>query len=117
VLESKNITGGIPVQGKQLIAAPEHSGTLWTTYDITPQWQVGGGVTYVAARPANDVNTNVLPGYVKADATVAYQLTKNIELRMNILNLSDTRYFEQVYQGHTVPGAGRTFLFSGLFSF
>ena len=44
VLESKDVQGGIPVQGKRLIAAPEHSFTLWTTYDITTQWQVGGGV-------------------------------------------------------------------------
>ena len=117
VLRSRNFTNGIPVEGKQLIAAPEHSGTLWTTYDITPDWQIGGGLTYIAARPANDVNTNWLPGYVRGDATAAYKLTKNIELRMNVLNIADTRYFEQVYQGHTVPGAGRTILFSGLFSF
>jgi catecholate siderophore receptor len=117
VLESNDVAGGIPVEGKQLIAAPEHSFILWTTYDITPAWQVGGGVTYVGSRDANNVNANVVPGYVKADATVAYRVTKNIELRMNVLNISDSRYFEQVYQGHTVPGAGRTFLFSGLFSF
>jgi catecholate siderophore receptor len=117
VLESKDVAGGIAVKGKQLIAAPEHSGTLWTTYDLTPEWQVGGGVSYVAPRAANNVNTNFLPGYVKADTTIAYRITKNIELRMNVLNITDTRYFEQVYQGHTVPGAGRTFLFSGLFSF
>lgn len=117
VLRSKNITNGIPVEGKQLIAAPGHSGTLWTTYDITPEWQIGGGLTYIAARPANDVNTNRLPGYVKGDATVAYRLTKNVELRMNVLNIADRRFFEQVYQGHTVPAAGRTILFTGLFSF
>jgi catecholate siderophore receptor len=117
VLESKNVTGGIPVKGKQLIAAPEHSFTLWTTYDITPQWQVGGGATYVSPRAANDVNTNFLPGYAKGDVTAAYRPTRNIELRLNVLNISDTRSFEQVYQAHTVPGAGRTFLFSGLFSF
>ena len=117
VLESKNFTAGLPVKGQHLIAAPEHSGTLWTTYDLTPEWQIGGGVTYVSPRAANDVNTNVLPGYVKADTTVAYRVNKNVELRFNVLNIADTRFFEQVYQGHTVPGAGRTFLFSGLFSF
>jgi catecholate siderophore receptor len=117
VLQSNDVVSGIPVKGKQLIAAPEHSATLWTTYDITPAWQIGGGATYVGRRAANNVNTNFVPGYVKADATVAYRVTRNIELRMNVLNISDSRYFEQVYQGHTVPGAGRSFLFSGLFSF
>jgi catecholate siderophore receptor len=117
VVESKDVAGGIPAEGKQLIAAPEHSVTLWTTYDITSQWQVGGGATYVSPRAANNVNSIWVGGYAKGDVTVAYRPTKWMELRMNVLNISDTRYFEQVYQGHTVPGAGRTFLFSGLFTF
>jgi catecholate siderophore receptor len=117
VLESKDVQGGIPVEGKRLIAAPEHSFTLWTTWDITPQWQVGGGVTYVSERAANSNNTNVLPGYAKGDVTVAFYPRKGIELRLNVVNISDERYFDQVYQGHAPPAPGRTFLLSGYFRF
>jgi catecholate siderophore receptor len=117
VLESKDVQNGVPVQGKRLIAAPENSFSLWTTWDITPQWQVGGGVTYVSERAANGSNTNVLPGYVKGDLTAAYFPAKSVELRLNILNISDARYFDQVYQGHAPPAPGRTFLISGYFRF
>ena len=118
VLESKDVQGGIPIQGKQLIAAPENSFTLWTTYDIPPnwgigQWQVGGGVVAVSQRYANTNNTNVLPAYAKGDLTVAYYPWKNTEFRLNVLNVSNARYFDQVYQGHAPPAAGLTVLFTG----
>jgi len=117
VLESKDVQGGIPVQGKHLIAAPENSFTLWTTYDLGAQWQVGGGVTYASDRFANANNTNVLPAYAKGDVTVAYFPWKNTEFRVNVLNISDERYFDQVYQGHAPPAAGRTVLFTGSYRF
>jgi catecholate siderophore receptor len=112
VLESKDVQAGIPVQGKRLIAAPQNSFTLWTTYDLGAQWQVGGGVTYVSQRFSNGNNTNSLPGYAKGDLTVAYFPWKSTELRLNLLNVSDARYFDQVYQGHAPPAPGRTALFT-----
>lgn len=117
VLQSDDVQGGIAVQGKQLIAAPENSFTLWTTYDITPKWQVGGGVIAVSKRYANANNTNVLPAYAKGDLTVAYYPWKNTEFRLNLLNISDARYFDQVYQGHVPPAPGRTLLFTGNFRY
>jgi outer membrane receptor protein involved in Fe transport len=54
---------------------------------------------------------------IKGEATLAFRPIKNVELRLNVVNISDASYYEQVYQGHTVPGAGRTFLFSGNFAF
>ena len=117
VLESKDVQNGVPVQGKRLIAAPTHSLSLWTTYDITPQWQVGGGMQYVGDRAANTSNTNILPTYAKGDLTVAYFPWKNTEFRMNIINISNARYFDSVYQAHTPPAPGRTVLFTGNFRF
>ena len=36
---------------------------------------------------------------------------------MNVINLADERYIDQVYQAHVVPGAGRTVLFTGSLTF
>ncbi|MGH7316451.1 MAG: TonB-dependent receptor, partial [Candidatus Rokuibacteriota bacterium] len=58
VTESLDFQGGIPVEGKRIANVPEHSASLWTTYDITRQWQVGGGATFVDRRYANNNNTN-----------------------------------------------------------
>jgi catecholate siderophore receptor len=117
VLESKDVQGGVPVQGKRLIAAPEHSITFWNTYDFTTQWQIGGGMTYASERASNTSNTNTLPGYAKGDFTLAYFPWRNTEFRMNVLNVTNERYFDQVYQAHTPPAPGRTVLFTGNFRF
>ena len=117
VLESKDVQGGVPVKGKRLIAAPENSFSLWTTYDFLTYWQVGAGVTYVSERAANTSNTNTLSSYVKADLTLAFFPWKNTELRLNVLNISNERYFDQVYQAHTPPAPGRTILFTANFRY
>jgi len=117
VLESKDVQGGVPVAGKRLIAAPEHSISLWTTYDLGRRWQVGGGMTYASERASNGSNTNRLPGYAKGDVTIAYVPWRNTELRMNVINVSNERYFDSVYQAHTPPAPGRAVLFTGNFRF
>jgi catecholate siderophore receptor len=117
VLESKEINNGVPVKGKELANTPTHSASLWTTYDITDKWQVGGGLTFVGSRFGDNGNTNEVPSHVLGDLTVAYKLTRNVELRLNVLNVGDTKYFQQVYQAHVVPGPGRTFLFGANFTY
>ena len=34
------------IQGKHLQNTPRHNFTMWTTYDLTPRWTVGGGAIY-----------------------------------------------------------------------
>jgi hypothetical protein len=36
---------------------------------------------------------------------------------MTVINLADEVYFDQVHPSHIVPGAGRTFLFTGTWRF
>jgi catecholate siderophore receptor len=117
VLEALEVVGGIPVKGKRVQNVPESTVSLWTTYDITDQWQVGGGVFYVGERFANNVNTNAVPEYVRADVTVAYRPIKPLELRLNVINLADSVNFEQVHPSHVVPGVARTFLLTGTLRF
>jgi catecholate siderophore receptor len=117
VVDALEVASGIPVEGKRIQNVPENTFSLWTTYDITDQWQVGGGVFYVDQRFANNINTNVAPAYVRADITAAYRPIKALELRMNVQNIADEVYFDQVHPAHVVPGAGRTFLFTGTLRF
>jgi catecholate siderophore receptor len=117
VLESFDVQNGVPVEGKQLQNTPRYSATLWTSYDIGEQWQVGTGVFYVSERFANTSNTNEVPKTVRWDATVAYQFNKNIQLRLNAINLTDELYFDGIHPSHVVPGAGRTFILSGNFRY
>jgi catecholate siderophore receptor len=113
VTESLDINNGVPVKGKRIQNVPVNTLSLWTTYDINDRWQVGGGVFVVDSRFADAGNTNEAPGYARGDITVAYRPVSQLELRLNVINLTDETYFDQVHPAHIVPGAGRTFLFTG----
>jgi catecholate siderophore receptor len=105
------------VEGNELQNVPKHSATLWATYDFLEKWQIGGGPTYVSSRYNNAANASRVPGHVLWDATLAYQLTKNFQFRLNGINLTNDLYYSQVAGGHVVPGIGRTFIFSTSFKF
>jgi catecholate siderophore receptor len=96
--------------GKEIQNVPKHSANLWATYDFLDKWQIGGGPTFVGRRFSNADNSNRLPGHVRWDATVAYSLTPKIQLRLNVLNLTDKYYYENTHPAHVIPGAGRTFI-------
>ena len=81
------------------------------------KWQVGTGIFYSSSRFGNNANTSQVPGYVRWDLTGAYQVTKNVGVRLNIQNVMDTTYYDQVHPGHVIPGDGRTFILSGNFTF
>lgn len=105
------------VKGNELLNVPRHSATLWVTYDFLEKWQIGGGPTYVSSRYNNAANASRIPGHVLWDSTLAYRLTKNLELRLNAINLTNDLYYSNISGGHVVPGNGRTFIFSTSFKF
>jgi len=93
--------------GKKLPNTPEHNLAIWTTYDLTSQWTIGGGVTYAPETFVNTTNTAFVPEYWKVDLMTSYKVAKNATLQLNIYNLTDELYFAQYYQGHAVPASGR----------
>ena len=50
---------------------------------------------------------------MRGDLTAAWPAGPGFELRMNMQNVANKRFYESVYPAHIVPGAGRTFLFTG----
>ena len=93
---------------------PAHTATLWTTYDIGPRWQVGGGATYMSQRFLNNTDLVSVPAYTRLDATLAYR-QPHYEVRLNLFNLADERYYDSLIQsdgGRAVPGTGRTIMLS-----
>lgn len=100
--------------GKVPVNTPKHTLTTWTTYDLAPHWQVGGGATYMSQRYANATNTVQVGGYTRYDAMLAYT-TKAYDIRLNLYNLTDKMYYDALIQsdgGRSVPGSGRTALLS-----
>ena len=92
---------------------PEHSVTLWTTYDLTSKLKVGGGAFYVDEVFGNLDNTTKVDSYVRYDAMVSYEVNSNLDLQLNVQNLTDEVYYDKAYGTHFAnQAAGRTVLLS-----
>jgi catecholate siderophore receptor len=106
-------------QGKVPANTPRNSASLWTTYNVTPNWEAGGGATFVSQRFANNQNFVSVGSYTRFDATVAYHRA-SYEVRLNLLNLTDVDYFDALIPsdgGRSVPGIGRTALLTFTYKF
>ena len=90
-------------QGMTAVNVPEHSGVAWTTYHLTDNWELGGGVFYASDRYADSVNEAVLPGYARLDAVLAYH-QKHYDVQLNVFNLTDTVYYESGQTNSALPG-------------
>ncbi|AEG01761.1 TonB-dependent receptor [Methylomonas methanica] len=90
-------------QGMRMVNVPKHSGVVWSTYHLTDNWEVGGGVYYATDRYADSVNEAVLPGYARLDAMVAYH-QKHYDVQLNVFNLTDTVYYESGRTNSALPG-------------
>lgn len=89
-----------PAKGKQLPNVPENSATLWTTYKVLPQLTLGAGAFYSDKVYGDAANTKYVPGYVRYDTMARYNVNKNVDLQLNLNNLSDKRYFTKAYASH-----------------
>ncbi|HEX7054370.1 MAG TPA: TonB-dependent siderophore receptor [Burkholderiales bacterium] len=99
-------SAGISAEGKTFPNTPRHSASLWTTYRLAESWEAGGGAVYVSERFLNDFETAQVDGYTRFDATLAYR-RPSYEVRLNLLNLTDERYFDTASASRAVPAEGR----------
>lgn len=112
IIESRN-----PAElGKEFVNAAPNTVALWTTYNLPHDLQLGGGLSYVDYRYGNTTNTNRVPAYTRYDLAAAWAPTegpmKGLRMQVNALNITDAKTYETVYTAHTVPGTGRTLVFS-----
>ncbi|WP_458758419.1 TonB-dependent receptor [Afipia sp. TerB] len=95
------------LNGRELSGTPHHNFTLWSTYALNPDWIIGGGAVYQSMGFATNSNTTYVPAYWKFDAMVAYKVTPNSTLQLNVYNIGDALYYPQYSGGNVVPASGR----------
>jgi len=86
--------------GNQVQNVAKNSATLWTTYAVTPALTLGAGAVAMDKVYGNATNTKFVPGYVRYDAMARYNVNENVDLQLNVNNLSDERYFTKAYSSH-----------------
>ena len=106
-----NIDQGAPGaegEGTRPSLTPVHSGSIWSTYQITPQVRLGGGLNFRGRQtPSRNPGWEV-PAWVTADLMAEYRFDfDQLTLKANLTNITNKLYADQLYPGHYVPGAGR----------
>ena len=103
--------------GNELSNSPKHSLSLWSTYQVMEQLQLGVGAQFVDDRFNNTSNARTAPHYSIYEFFANYELNDRTNLRLNVQNLTDEQYIDYVGGGHFIPGLGRMALLSANFSF
>jgi catecholate siderophore receptor len=90
--------------GKDMAFVPRDSFNIFTTYDVTRAFTIGIGATYRDQMYANTANSRWIDDYWRFDAMASYQLTESVGLRLNIQNLTDQTYYDNIYQSGGYAG-------------
>lgn len=105
-IDVSSATGNMK-QGDRPGLTPEHSASLWSTYRVTPLWRVGAGLNY-RGRQTPLINASIhTAAFTTVDAMVEHTVSDNTVLKLNVSNLSNKLYIDQVYSSFYIPGTAR----------
>lgn len=87
--------------GTRSSLTPKHSGTVWTTYQLTPQLRIGGGLNFRSEQTPNRNPGWAAPSFVTADVMAEYAFEK-FTLKANVSNVTNKLYADALYTGHYI---------------
>ncbi len=113
--------------GLELANVPRNTFNFWSTYRLPwDKVEVGAGGNFVDRRTASSTSPFVtvptgngsetvtllkeVPGYWVFNAMLKVPLSERTSFQVNLNNLTNRYYYDQVHPGHIVPGAGFTAL-------
>lgn len=110
--------------GDQLAFTPQFTANLWTTYRLPVGLTLGAGLQHVgssylgrpddASRIIPNGTFGEIPSYTVVNALVSYEVTENVDIRLNVDNVLDEEYVTSTNWNGTRAflGAPRTFMIS-----
>ena len=108
--------------GSAFANVPKHNISLLATYALSKALTIGGQAYYRSEIFGGNfgAGTAHVPGYWRFDAVARFKLSDEVELRANVLNLANKRYFDALYRSATpfaymAPGRSATFSLSAKF--
>ena len=101
--------------GLQLSSIPDRTASAWATWqpeNLLPGFRIGAGVRHVG-ESVSELNIApvkfVTPDFTLADLMLGYQVSNNLDLALNVRNLTDKDYQTScLYRGDCFPGVSRT---------
>jgi len=105
-IDVSSATGNMK-QGNRPGLTPEHSASLWSTYQFVPMWRVGAGVNYRGKQtPLTNANVST-SAFTTVDVMLEHTVSENTIVKLNVSNLTNKLYIDQVYTSFYVPGLPR----------
>jgi len=108
--------------GSRFPNVPKYNVSLLSTYQLTDWLMIGGQAYYQSKLHGGTYasTTATVPGYWRFDAVARVKPSSNTEVRLNVLNLTDKRYYDAIYRS-SAPFAyiapGRSATLTGTISF
>ena len=110
--QGKTLQVAVP-RDSPLASVADHGFSLWVHYDAPIELQLGAGARYVGERLATiSLPKKSVADYWSFDAMASYQLTENLSIKVNLTNLGDEYYFDQLHPWHVIPGPGFASVFA-----
>lgn len=107
--------------GFSLSAQPDSNASLWVNYSPLEleALTIGAGIRYVGESVSeNGVIRYDTPSYTLGDLMVSYVLSDNLDLQLNVRNVTDKKYLTScLFRGDCFPGVRRTVNASLTYSF
>jgi catecholate siderophore receptor len=108
-IDDSNITSGNAQRlGDRPALTPKQSASLWTSYLLSSQWRIAGGLNHRGAQSPEGNRNVVAAAFTTVDAMAEYSFSEATTLKLNLSNLSNKRYADTLYRGFYGPGAPRT---------
>lgn len=111
------VTNGpaVTATGNDVLAyTPKNAFTLWTSYQLPMGFTIGGGARYNGKLERGTDGAVGTPAYTEAywvfDAMASYRINKNVELQLNLYNLTDKDYVAAINKSgyRYTPGIPRS---------
>jgi catecholate siderophore receptor len=111
--------------GYPLANVPKNTFAYWNTYHLPHHFELGGGANYVSSRTASstvplDPTTGLIkqvPGYWVFNAMGSHPLGEHLDIQVNVYNLANRYYYDEIHPAHIVLGPGRSALIGFNFKF
>ncbi len=102
--------------GARLANVPENTFNFWNSYRLPWNWEAGLGANYVSSRAASstvpfDPATGLVkqvPSYWIFSAMARHRLAEHLDLQVNVNNLANRYYYDELHPAHIVLGPGRS---------
>ena len=117
-IDAAGSTAAFGLVGSRVGLTPKQTGAMWISYQATPKLRFGGGLRGATENRPLAGNTgaaslaNSTPGYVVSDVMAEYKFTPDLYAQVNVTNITNKLYGDQLYPGFAIAGTARTVLFT-----